>query len=419
MINFELRKNNTNVQREFFGGLSAFLASFYIILVNPIILSNAGLPFSAVSTATVLIAAFSTIMMGLYANNPIVLAPGMGLNAFFAFSVVVGMRLTPEVALGIVFWSGIIFLLLSIFNVREKIVELIPIDLRHAIACGIGLFIAFIGLINGGVIIKHPATLVQMAPISPITATFLAGLLFTSILVVKKYKAALVIGILLTLALAYPIGRLYGDASTLTAGSDTLITYKGMFSLPDFSLFLKLDLLNSLKLSLVPVMFSFVFTDLFDTLSTLVGVCDAGDLLDEDGKPRNLKKSLIVDAAATTLSALVGSSPTTSFVESAAGVQQGSRTGLSAIFSGLLFLPFLFLAPLLSMFPSFVAAPALVVVGAFMINPISKINWKDLNVAIPCFLAIILIPLTFSISQGIVWGLLVHYTLYFYQKIRP
>jgi adenine/guanine/hypoxanthine permease len=398
---FELEKNQTNVSTEFFGGLATFLASFYIIIVNPSMLSQAGLPYSAVLTGTIMIAAFATILMGFYANNPILLAPGMGLNAFFTFSVVVGEEIHPEVALGIVFWSGILFLILSILKIREKIIHIIPQHLRYAISCGIGLFITFIGFEKGSVIVHHPATLVQMAPLSPMVFTFFICLFVSGFLVYKKVRGSLVLGILFTFLLSIPLGRLYGTTQ--------LIEWKGFISSPDFSWFGRMNLIDSFKLSLLPTILAFMFTDMFDTISTLVGVSHAGNLLDEKGHPRNIKKSLVVDAIATTLSGLFGTSPTTSFIESAAGIQQGARTGLSSVFAGLMFLPFLFIAPLISMFPVFTTAPILVIVGLFMMGPIIKIEWHKFEIALPSFLSLILIPLTFSITQGMIAGLACHY----------
>ncbi len=406
---FELEKNKTTVNTEFFGGLSSFLASFYIIIVNPAILSQAGLPFEAVSTATIMVAAISTILMGLYANNPIVLAPGMGLNAFFTFSVVIGDKIAPEVALGVVFWAGILFIVFSLFNFREKLMALIPLHLRFAISCGIGLFIAFIGFINGKVIIQHPATLVTMAPLSSVTITFFIALMITAILVIRKIKAALILGIILSLLLALPQGRLWG--------SDILVQWQGLWAWPDFSLLGKLNLKDSFTMALLPTTIAFMFTNLFDTISTLVRVSEAGNLLDKDGRPRNLKESLLVDAFATAISGVAGTSPTTSYIESAAGIHEGARTGLSSVFAGLCFLPFLFLSPLLSMFPLYSTAPILVIVGVFMLAPVTKINWKQIEIALPSFLAMALIPMTFSITHGIVAALSCHFLLKLFKKI--
>jgi len=399
---FEFKKHNTSLQTEIVAGISSFLATSYIIVVNPGILSQAGLPFSGVLTATVLVCFFSSVMMGLYARNPILVAPGMGLNAFFTYSAVMGMQVPWQVALGAVFWSGVIFLLLSVFNIRTYIVKAIPKPLRYAIAAGIGLFITLIGLANAKFIIQAPATIVGVNELSPVIFTFLAGLLLTAVLLVKNVKGGILIGIVFTTLLAYPLGRWWG--------TETLVNWQGVFSAPDFSLLLKLDFVNSLQFAVWPVIFAFVFTDLFDSLSTIVGLAEASNMVDEHGEPLNIKKSLLVDAVATTISGLLGSSPATAYVESAVGIEAGGRTGLTAIVAGLLFLPFLFLAPLLSVVPAIATAPALVLVGAFMIRPIIRVNWLHLSDAIPAFLAMVLIPFTYSITQGIIWGFL-SYTL--------
>ncbi len=388
----------SSVQTEMVAGITTFLATLYIIVVNPAILQNTGMPFSGVVTATVLVSAFSSIAMGIYARNPIVLAPGMGLNAFFTYSIVIGMEVPWQTALGAVFWSGVIFLLLSIFNIRTRIVEAIPVPLRSAVAAGIGLFITLIGLANAGFIVNGPATVVTRGPLDAQTLTFLAGLFVTAILVVRGYKGALIGGILFTSLAAAALGRLWGEK--------TVVNWSGLFAAPDFSLILQLDLMGSLSLAMLPVIFVLLFTDMFDSLSTFVGVAEAGNLKEADGSPRHIRQSLIVDGLSTTMAGLFGTSPGTSYIESAAGIEEGGRTGLTAIVAGLLFLPFMFFSPLLSMAPSIATAPALVMVGVFMIRPVTTIRWKELDEGIPAFLAMILIPLTYSITQGIIWGLL-------------
>ena len=396
---FNLLQHKTNLQTEVLAGIATFLATAYIIVVNPSILSKAGMPFSGVLTATVLVCFFSSLMMGLYAKNPIVVAPGMGLNAFFTYTAVIGMGLPWQTALGAVFWSGILFLLLSVFNIRTYIVKAIPKPLRYAIAAGIGLFITLIGLVNGGFIIKNDATMISHAPLSVTFVIFVFGVLLTAVLLVRKIKGAIVIGIIITTILAAGIGRWWNDGATV-------VNFKGVLAAPDFSLFGKLNLWGSLQLSVLPVIFAFVFTDLFDSLSTLVGVAEAGNLLDENGDPRNIKKALITDAMATTIAGITGSSPGTAYIESAVGIEQGGRTGITAVVAALFFLPFLFLAPLLSMIPAIATAPALVLVGAFMLRPVTKVDWGKIDEAIPAFIAIVVIPFTYSITQGIIWGFL-------------
>lgn len=402
---FEYAKYQTNTKTEILAGITSFLATMYIIIVNPTIISAAGLSFNGVLTATVLVSFFSSVMMGIYAKNPIVVAPGMGINAFFAYTVVLGMGIEWEVALGAVFWSGIIFLFLSIFNVRTAVALAIPKQIRSAVAAGIGLFITFIGFENAKFIIDDPVTLVRFGGLNVVTISFLVGLIVTSFLVLKNVKGALILGIIFTTIISIPIGRFWGDASNLF-GSASIVNWNGFISSPDFSLFLQLDLLGSLTLSIIPVVFVFLFTDLFDSLSTFIGVAEAGNIKDEDGEPRNIKASLLTDAVSTTISGLFGTSAGTSYIESAAGIKEGGRTGLTAVVAGICFLPFMFFSPLLSVIPVIATAPALVLVGVFMMNPISKIDWNKYDEAIPAFLAIILIPLTYSITQGIVWGLI-------------
>ena len=394
-----LKKNNTTLSTEILAGLSSFLATAYIIVVNPSILSQTGMPFSAVLTATILVSFFSSLMMGIYANNPILVAPGMGLNAFFTFSAVMTDKLSWQVALGTVFWSGIFFLLLSLFNLRSYIVKAIPKPLRYAIASGIGLFITLIGFANAKFIVANPATMVGLGKLDAATLTFVAGLFITVILLIQKVKGSILVGIVLTSLLAWPIGRWWG-------GSETIISISSIVAKPDFSLLFQLDLVNSLKWSLAPVILAFVFTDMFDSLSTFVGLAEAADLLDENGEPRNIPRSLLVDAFSTTIAGLTGSSPGTAYIESAVGIEQGGKTGLTAVVGAFLFLPFLFLSPLISAVPAIATAPALVLVGVFMMKPVVKINWTDLQEAFPAFLAMVLIPFTYSITQGIIWGFL-------------
>ncbi|MCB0746835.1 MAG: NCS2 family permease [Ignavibacteriae bacterium] len=401
---FNFSKYNTNLKTEIIAGITTFLATMYIIVVNPAIISNTGMSFSGVLTATILVSAFSSIAMGIYANNPIVVAPGMGLNAFFTYSVVLGMGVKWEVALGAVFWSGVIFIILSVFKIRTLIVQAIPKQIRYAISAGIGLFITFIGFVNAKFIVDNPATLVSIAELNPILVTFLIGLFLTSILVIKRVKGALIIGIIVTTILSIPIGRFYGDASAINFGVPTLVTWKGLVSMPDFSMLMQLDFIGSLQLSLLPVVFALLFTDMFDSLSTFIGVAEAANLVDETGEPRNIRKSLIVDAISTTISGLFGTSSGTSYIESATGVEEGGRTGMTAVVAGLLFLPFMFFSPLLSIVPAIATAPALILVGVFMMKPVLKINWTQYDDAIPAFFGMILIPLTYSITQGIIWS---------------
>lgn len=394
-----------SLKTEILAGISTFLACFYIIIVNPAILSQAGMPFSAVLTATVLVSAFGSLMMGIYAKNPIVVAPGMGINAFFTYTAVKGFGLSFEEALGAVFWSGVIFLILSVFKTREKIIQAIPPAIRHAVSAGIGLFICFIGFQNAHFIVDSPATLVGMASFKdPVTLTFLAGLLFTGGLLIRKVSGAIIFGIIFTTAMAWPIGRLWGDASAVNLGVATLVNYTGLYAWPDFSLVGKADIFGSLRYAYIPVIFVFTFTILFDGISTFVGLAEASGLKDKDGNPQHMRKSLLTDAVATLFAGLVGSSSGTAYIESAVGIEEGGRTGATAIAAGLLFLPFMFLSPLLSVIPSVASSIALVLVGSFMIIPLTKINWTNPEESIPSFLTVVLIPFTYSLSVGISFG---------------
>ncbi len=406
---FQLKSNNTSLKTEIIAGLTTFVAGMYIIIVNPSILAQAGMPYSAALTATVVLSAVSTIAMGLYAKNPILVAPGMGLNAYFTYTVVLGMGVKPEVALGAVFWSGVVFVLLSVFNIRNAIVKAIPPIVRIAGAVGIGFFIALIGFVNAGFIVAKPP-LIGVKNIDAPTLTFLAGLFITIVLVIRKTKGALILGIVLTTLLAFPIGRWWGNAAAVNHGVASLVNWNGLYAAPDFSWFFKLDMVESLKYSLIPIIFAMMFVDMFDSITTFVGVSEAAGLNDEKGNPRNLKKSLIVDAFATLLAGLFGTSAGTAYIESATGVYEGGRTGLTAVVTGLLFLPFMFFSPLAELVPSIATAPVLVLVGVFMAGPLKKIDWVNLEEAIPAFLTIVLIPLTYSLTQGLVYGLLA-YTL--------
>lgn len=400
---FKLKENGTNVRTEILAGIATFLTMAYIIVVNPAVLSNAGMPFEGVLFATVLVSALSSIMMGIGANLPFGLAPGMGLNAFFAFTLVLGMGLTWQTALGAVFISGVIFMLLSAFKIREIIVRAIPAGIRHAIAAGIGIFLALIGLKEVGFIVANPATLVGFGGINVSTIIFIVGLIITSVLVVNKVRGALVLGILSTSLIAL-VASLISEA---TGGEAFVALPTQVFALPSLDTFFQMDLVGAFSAALILPIFTLLFTDMFDSISTFVGVSEVGGFIDkETGNPRNVGKALFVDAVGTTISGLFGTSSATTYIESAAGVEQGGRTGLTAVVTGLLFLPFMFLSPLLSFIPGVATAPILVLVGVFMTAPLAKIQWSDFEEAIPAFLAVILVPLTYNITQGIIWGFL-------------
>jgi AGZA family xanthine/uracil permease-like MFS transporter len=404
---FRFKERGTNVKTEIRAGIATFLTMAYIIVVNPGILSNAGMPFDGVLFATVLVCAVSSILMGLVANLPFGLAPGMGINAFFTFSLVLGMGISWQTALGAVFISGIIFLILSIFKVREIIVRAIPATIRYAVAAGIGIFLALIGLTSVGFIVTNPATVVGFGGMNAQTIIFIVGLFITGFLVIKKVKGALIYGIVATSVIALIVSLI-----TVARGGEAFVQLpKGVFALPSLEVFFKLDIVGALSFGMILPIFTLIFTDMFDSISTFIGVSEVGGFIDEKtGEPENVGRALLVDAFSTTISGLFGTSSGTTYIESAAGVEEGGRTGLTAVVTGLLFIPFMFLSPLLSFSPGVATAPILVLVGIFMIKPLRRVEWGDFEEAIPAFLALILIPLTYSITQGIIWGF-ISYTL--------
>jgi AGZA family xanthine/uracil permease-like MFS transporter len=406
---FGVRSAGSSVKIEIVGGITTFLTAMYIIVVNPGILSQGGVPFPAALTATVIVSFLGSCAMGLYARNPVLVAPGMGMNALFAFVMVHGGGMSWQTALGCVFWSGVIFAVLALFDVRKLVVDAIPANLRHAVSCGIGLFISLIGLVNAKFIVGDPVTIVHSAHLNPVIVTFLVGLAITIVLVARRVTGALMIGIVATTLLAIPIGRWWGDGTAYwpaAIATKTLVNWNGLFATPDFSAIGQLDLVGSLKVIYWPFIFVMLFTSFFDALSTFMAVSDAGNLLDEKGNPRNIRESMLVDSLSALVSAPLGTSPANAYIESAAGISAGGRTGLVAVVAGLCFLPFLFLSPLLSLVPAIATAPALILVGVFMMESITRIEWHQFDEAIPAFIAMILIPLTYSITDGIVWGFL-------------
>ncbi|SCZ04747.1 NCS2 family permease [Alkaliphilus peptidifermentans] len=392
---FKLKEHNTNVKTEVLAGITTFMTMAYILVVNPDILSATGMDFNALFTATALSAAIATIAMAFLANYPFALAPGMGLNAFFAFTVVLGMGYSWEFALTAILIEGIIFLLLTFFNVREALVNSIPINIKHAVSVGIGLFIALIGFKNAKIVVAYDATLVALGDLgSPGVLLALAGLIITGILLAKKVKGALLIGIVATTAIGIPLG--------ITPIPSQIISAPPSLA----PIFFKFDFSNIFSLDMIIVVFTFLFVDLFDTLGTLVGVASKADMLDKDGKLPKAKQALFADAIGTTIGACLGTSTVTTYVESASGVAEGGRTGLTALTSGALFALSLFLAPLFLIVPSEATAPVLILVGLFMMSPINKIDLNDFTEAIPAFLTIVMMPFTFSIAEGIVFGIM-------------
>jgi len=401
---FEVTRSGSTIRTEIIAALTTFLAASYVIVVNPSILQNAGIPFSAGVTATVLVSLIGSCAMGLYARSPILVAPGMGINALFAYTMVMGANVPLEIALGCVFWAGVLFTILAILNLRTAVIDAIPKDLRYGIACGIGLFIALIGFENAKFIVANPDTIVALTPFTPITLTFIAGFIITAALVVRRIPGAMMAGMVITTILAFPIGRWWGDGGAFAAGTPdlhTLVNWSGLFAAPDFSFVGKIDLIGALQFAYIPFIFVFLFTNFVEALSTFLGLAEAANLKDENGMPRNVRESMHVDAVAALISAPLGTSPATVYLESGAGIAQGGRTGLVAFIAGICFLPFLFLSPLLSLVPAIATAPVLILTGLFMSEPMGRINWESMEDAIPAFLAIVLIPLTFSITLGL------------------
>ncbi|MDW7671453.1 MAG: NCS2 family permease [Bacillota bacterium] len=395
---FKLKEHHTDIKTEILAGITTFMTMAYILIVNPLILSDAGMDFGAVFTATAVASIVATLVMAFYANYPFALAPGMGLNAFFAYGIVLGMGYSWQMALAAVFIEGIIFILLTLFNVREAIIKSIPMNLKHAVSVGIGLFIAFIGLSNAGVVIPYEATIVTLGDMtSPSALLALMGLVITGILLAKGVKGALLIGIFIATIIGIPMG--------MTQLPSTI------FSLPPSlaPVFLQFDFSRVLSLDMLIIVFTLLFVDMFDTLGTLVGVADKADMLDESGNLPKAKQALFADAIGTTAGACLGTSTVTTYVESAAGVAEGGRTGLTALSAAGMFVVALLLSPLFIMIPGAATAPALILVGLFMMSPIKKINFDDYTEAIPAFMTIIMMPLTYSIAEGIVFGM-VSYT---------
>ena len=399
---FEISKNNTNVRTEMVAGVTTFMTMAYILIVNPSILSAAGMDQGAVFTATALSALVATLIMGLYAKLPFAQAPGMGLNAFFAFTVVLGMGYSYQFALTAVFLEGIIFILLTLFNVREAIVDSIPANIKKAISVGIGLFIALIGLEGAGIIV-HPqdgGTIVALGDITSGTALLaIIGILITGILLVRKVKGALFIGMLITAVVGIPMG--------VTPVPTNIVSVPPSIS----SVFLQFEWSNIFSIDMLIVLFTLLFMDMFDTIGTLVGVATKAKMLDENGKVPNIKKALFADAVGTTFGACVGTSTVSTFVESASGVAEGGRTGLTAVTTGIMFALALFFSPVFASITSAVTCSALVLVGLFMIEPIKEIELNDYTEAIPAFLTIIMMPLAYSISDGIVFGVISYIVL--------
>ncbi len=405
---FRLAEKGTDIRTEVMAGTATFLTMAYIIVVNPQILAAADMPFAGVLFATVMTAALSSIIMGFWANLPFAMAPGMGINAFFTYTLVIGMGTPWETALGAVFVSGVVFVVLSLFKVREKIVEAIPASVRYGVAAGIGLFLALIGLKSVDFIVADPVTAVSFGGLTAQVGVFTVGLAGTAWMIIRRVRGALIFGIVGTSALALTVSGLLG-----AAGREPFAAMpEAVFAWPSLDVFLAMDVRGALALGMILPVFTFLFTDVFDSLSTFVGVAEVGGFIDErTGQPENVGRALQADAASTVLSGVFGTSSGTTYIESAAGIEEGGRTGLTAVVAGLLFLPFMFLSPLLALVPEAATAPILVLVGLFMLKPLTKVAWDDFESALPAFLALVLIPLTYNITQGIIWAFLVHTAL--------
>jgi AGZA family xanthine/uracil permease-like MFS transporter len=393
---FKLDENKTNVRTEVIGGLTTFLTMAYIIFVNPLILSDAGMDKNALISVTCLVAGLSTILVGLWANVPFAMAPGMGLNAFFTYTLVLGQGLSWQTALGVVFISGVAFLILTVAGIREKVVRAIPLCLRIATAAGIGLFITFIGLKNMGLVISNPATFVSIGPMSTPVLIGLGSLLLIAVLEHYKIKGSILIGIIT----ATVAGIIFGEV-TLPAA---------VCSVPPSiaPIAFKLDIAGAFKWGLMGAVFSFMFVDLFDSIGTIVACSYEAGHVEPDGTIKKIDKVLEADAVATIAGSLLGTSTTTTFIESASGIADGARTGLASVVTGLLFLGGLFFAPLIGIVPGFATAPALVIVGVFMFRNIKQIDFMNMKEAVPAFLTMILMPLTFSVATGLAVGFLAY-----------
>lgn len=399
---FKLKENKTDVKTEILAGITTFMTMVYILAVNPGMLSETGMDFGGVFTATALSAGVATLIMALYAKYPFALAPGMGLNAFFTYSVCIGMKQSWQFALTAVLVEGIIFILLSLLKVREAIFDLIPLSLKKAVSAGIGLFIALVGLKNAGIIVANEGTTIGLGDLTAnASIVALLGLIVIAILYARNVKGALLIGIIIATIIGIPLG-----VTTLPEG------FK-IFSLPPS--------LKDVAFKFVPfseimtkdfwiIVVTFLFVDIFDTVGTLAGVASKSGMLDKEGKLPRVSKALTADAVGTIFGACMGTSTVTTFVESSAGVAAGGRTGLTSVTTGIMFIIALFIAPLFAIIPAAATAPVLVVVGVFMMSAVMEINWHDLTEAVPAFLTIAMMPFAYSIAEGIVFGI-VSYTL--------
>ena len=396
---FKLKESNTNIQTELLAGFTTFITMAYIIFVNPQMMSSTGMDLGASFVGTCVAAAIACIAMGFYSNWPIGLAPGMGLNAFFTYTVVGEMGYTWEIALGAVFLAGILFWIMSVTPIRQWMLESIPMNLRIAMGSGVGLFIGFIGLKNGGIIVSNEATLISIGDLLKVeTLLAMLGFLLIAILAVRRIPGAILIGVMMVTLMSILVG---------------IIQFQGLISYPPafMPVFMKLDVLGALDLAMISVIMSFLFVNLFDTAGTLLGVANQAELVDEDGNIHNLGKALKADSSSSAFGAFLGCAPVTSYVESSAGVEAGGRTGLTAVTVGFLFLIAVFFSPLASIIPAHATAGALIYVAILMMSGMEKLNWSDSSELLPALIIIVMIPLTFSIANGIALGFISYVVL--------
>lgn len=392
---FGFDASTMTVRKEVMGGITSFLTMAYILAVNPMILSAAGMDQNAVFTSTAVSAIIATLIMAIYAKPPFALAPGMGLNAFFAYTVCLAMGHTWQFALTAVLIEGIIFLILTMTGLRQKIVDCLPMIFRHSISPGIGLFIAFIGLKNAGIVVKNDATFISLGNLhDPAVLLACIGIVISAVLLVRKVIGALLIGILLVTIIGIPMG--------ITNLSSSIISAPPSLA----PIFCKFEWTNILSLEMVICVFTFLFIDMFDTIGTIIGVSDRAGMIDKNGNIPHLKQAFTADAIGTTVGAMLGTSTVTTYVESAAGVNEGGRSGLTSLSTAVCFIVALFFAPLFLAIPAQATAPALILVGVMMMNSVNKIDFHDYASAIPCFICLAFIPLTCSISEGILLGVI-------------
>lgn len=397
---FKISERGSTVKQEVIGGITTFLAMSYIIFVNPAILGDAGMDRGALITVTCLASALATLLSGVWANAPFALAPGMGLNAFFTYTLVLGKGVPWQTALGIVFISGFFFLILSIGGIREKIANAIPLPLKIAVGGGIGMFITLIGLKNMGVVVANDATLVALGPITTTVLIGIVGLIVSMVLEIERVKGGMLIGILVSTILAFITGNVDVPSQFI--------------SMPPSAapIAMKLDIIGAFKLSLIGPIFSFMFVDLFDTLGTLISCSKQMGMVDEKGHIQGLGKMLYTDVSATIAGAMMGTSTVTTFVESAAGVAIGARTGLASVVTALMFIGALFFSPIVGVVPAYATAPALIIVGGYMFKNVKDLDFTDMKSLFPAFIIIVAMPLTYSISIGLSLGFLAYILLH-------